>query len=894
MEENNLDNNPAPENPDAKKEYHVKAVSGLYENWFLDYASYVILERAVPAVDDGLKPVQRRILHSMKEMDDGRFNKVANVIGQTMQYHPHGDAAIGDAMVNLGQKDLLIETQGNWGDFRTGDSAAAPRYIEARLSKFALEVAFNKQTTKWQNSYDGRKKEPVVLPMKFPLLLAQGVEGIAVGLATKVMPHNFCELLQASVDYLKGKKFELYPDFLTGGLVDIANYNQGKKGGKIRVRARIEEFDKKTLFVKDVPYGVTTNQLIDSIIKANDSGKIKIKKVIDNTAKDVEVEIQLAPGVSPDKTIDALYAFTDCEVSISPNACVIVEDKPVFIGVDELLKLSTEKTKDLLRQELEIKRAELEEQWHYSSIEKIFIENRIYRDIEECESFEEVIDNIWKGMNKFKKLFRRELTENDILRLTEIKIKRISKYDSFKADEIMKGLEALLAQVNFDLENLRAYAIKYFENLLKKYGKGKERKTEIRTFDTIDSKTVAIANQKLYVNKAEGFVGIGLKKDEYICDCSDLDDIIVFKKDGKMIISKVQEKAFMGKDIIHVDVFRKNDERRIYNVIYLDGKSKVSYAKRFPVTGITRDKEYDLTQGSNGSRILYFTANPAGEAEVVSITLSPLSHARKLSFDFDFSELAIKGRGVQGNIVSKYLVKGIKLKSKGVSTLGGINLWYDAAIGRVNTQEHGNFLGNFTGNDLLIAFYKDGNYELTNTELSNHYEYEQLLHISKFKPERPISLVYFDAKAKVYYIKRFLIETQTLNKKFMCIPEEKGNFILLASDLKNPVVILSNGKGKSLTEEQINLSEFIDVKGWKSIGNKFATNELSNLELLPPDPTDEVDELVQTDEPETLVNEDLFTQEQERIKKLLEDDPESDEVKKPRPPKIDPDQPKLF
>ncbi len=894
MEENNLDNNPAPENLDAKKEYHVKAVTGLYENWFLDYASYVILERAVPAVDDGLKPVQRRILHSMKEMDDGRFNKVANVIGQTMQYHPHGDAAIGDAMVNLGQKDLLIETQGNWGDFRTGDSAAAPRYIEARLSKFALEVAFNKQTTKWQNSYDGRKKEPVVLPMKFPLLLAQGVEGIAVGLATKVMPHNFCELLQASIDYLKGKKFELYPDFLTGGLVDVANYNQGKKGGKIRVRARIEEFDKKTLFVKDVPYGVTTNQLIDSIIKANDSGKIKIKKVIDNTAKDVEVEIQLAPGVSPDKTIDALYAFTDCEVSISPNACVIVEDKPVFIGVEELLKLSTEKTKDLLRQELEIKRAELEEQWHYSSIEKIFIENRIYRDIEECESFEEVIDTIWKGMNKFKKLFRRELTEDDILRLTEIKIKRISKYDSFKADEIMKGIEALLAQVNFDLENLRAYAIKYFENLLKKYGKGKERKTEIRTFDTIDSKTVAIANQKLYVNKAEGFVGIGLKKDEYICDCSDLDDIIVFKKDGKMIISKVQEKAFMGKDIIHVDVFRKNDERRIYNVIYLDGKSKVSYAKRFPVTGITRDKEYDLTQGTNGSRILYFTANPAGEAEVVIITLSPLSHARKLSFDFNFSDLAIKGRGVQGNIVSKYLVKGIKLKSKGVSTLGGINLWYDAAIGRVNTQEHGNFLGNFTGNDLLIAFYKDGNYELTNTELSNHYEYEQLIHISKFKPERPISLVYFDAKAKVYYIKRFLIETQTLNKKFMCIPEEKGNFILLASDLKNPVVILSTGKGKNLSEEQINLAEFIDVKGWKSIGNKFATNELSNLELLPPDPTDEIDELVQADEPETLVNEDLFTQEQERIKKLLEDDPESDEVKKPRSPKIDPEQPKLF
>ncbi|OYU95301.1 MAG: DNA topoisomerase IV [Bacteroidetes bacterium B1(2017)] len=894
MEENiNDDNTPDELDPEQPKEYHVKAVNGLYENWFLDYASYVILERAVPAIEDGLKPVQRRILHSMKEMDDGRFNKVANVIGQTMQYHPHGDAAIGDAMVNLGQKDLLIETQGNWGDVRTGDSAAAPRYIEARLSKFALEVAFNKQTTLWQNSYDGRKKEPITLPMKFPLLLAQGVEGIAVGLATKVMPHNFCELLQASIDHLKGKSFELYPDFPTGGLVDAANYNQGKKGGKIRVRARIEEVDKKTLFIKDVPYGVTTIQLIDSVIKANDSGKIKIKKVIDNTAKDVEIEIQLAPGVSPDKTIDALYAFTDCEVSISPNACVIVDDKPVFLGVDELLRLSTEKTKDLLRQELEIKQAELEEQWHYSSIEKIFIEKRIYRDIEECESFEDVIDTIWKGMNKFKKLFRRELTENDILRLTEIKIKRISKYDSFKADEIMKGLEAQLQQVTYDLENLKAYAIKYFENLLKKYGKGKERKTEIKTFDTIDSKTVAIANQKLYVNRAEGFVGIGLKKDEYVCDCSDIDDIIVFRKDGKVAVSKVQEKAFIGKDIIHVDVFRKNDERRIYNLIYLDGKTKVSYAKRFPVTGITRDKEYDLSQGTPGSRILYFTANPSGEAEVVSITLSPLSHARKLSFDFDFSELAIKGRSVQGNIVSKYLVKGIKLKSKGISTLGGINLWYDDSIGRINTNEHGNFLGNFLGNDLIISIYKDGNYELTNFDVSNHYEYEQLLHISKFKPERPISVVYFDAKAKQYTIKRFLIETQTLNKKFMCIPEEKGNYILLATDYKNPEVILTTGKGKTLAEGQINLSQFIDVKGWKSIGNRFAGADLTKLELLPPDPQDEIDEQIQEVE-ETLVNEDLFTEEQEKIKKLLEDDPESNEVKKTKGPKIDPEQPKLF
>ncbi len=901
MEENNINETPESQKDGNGSEYHITQVSGLYQNWFLDYASYVILERAVPAIEDGLKPVQRRILHSMKEMDDGRFNKVANVIGQTMQYHPHGDAAIGDAMVNLGQKELLIETQGNWGDNRTGDSAAAPRYIEARLSKFALEVAFNKQTTLWQNSYDGRKKEPITLPMKFPLLLAQGVEGIAVGLATKVMPHNFCELLNASIDYLKGKKFELYPDFLTGGLVDVTNYNQGKKGGKIRVRAKIEEKDSKTLFIKDVPFGVTTNQLIDSIIKANDSGKIKIKKVIDNTAKEVEIEVQLTAGVSPDKTIDALYAFTDCEVSISPNACIIVDDKPMFVGVDELLKISTEKTKELLRQELEIKRKELEEQWHYSSIEKIFIEKRIYRDIEECESFEEVIDTIWKGMNKYKKLFRRELTEDDILRLTEIKIKRISKYDSFKADEIMRGLEAQLEEVKNNLENIKAYAIKYFENLLKKYGKGRERRTEIRTFDNIDSKQVAIANHKLYVNKAEGFVGFGLKKDDFVTECSDIDDIIVFRKDGKMVVSKVQEKAFMGKDIIHVDVFRKNDERRIYNMIYLDGKTKVSYAKRFPVTGITRDKEYDLTQGTNGSRILYFTANPSGEAEVVNITLSPLSHARKLSFDFDFSELAIKGRGVQGNIVSKYLVKGIKLKSKGISTLGGIDIWYDPAIGRLNVNQHGNFIGNFSGSDQIIAIDKEGNYELTNFDLSNHFVADQVLFISKFKPNRPIAVVYYDAKGKQFNIKRFLVETLTQNKKFMCIPEEKDNYILLATDYKNPVVILSTGKGKTLKEEQVYLNDAIEVKGWKAIGNKFCGNDLNQIELLPPDPQDEIEEQIQEsmEEGEEIpVNLDLFQQEEEKIKKLLSDEDDFEQpksnAKPPKPGNKDSDQPKLF
>jgi topoisomerase-4 subunit A len=884
------------ENKESRQEYHVIAVNGLYENWFLDYASYVILERAVPAIDDGLKPVQRRILHAMRDMDDGRFNKVANVIGQTMQYHPHGDAAIGDAMVNLGQKDLLIETQGNWGDVRTGDSAAAPRYIEARLSKFALEVAFNKQTTVWQNSYDGRKKEPVSLPMKFPLLLAQGVEGIAVGLATKVLPHNFIELLQASIDHLKGKKFELYPDFATCGLIDVSNYNQGKKGGKVRVRARIEESDKKTLLIKDVPYGVTTNQLIDSIIKANDSGKIKIKKVIDNTAKDVEVEIQLAPGVSPDKTIDALYAFTDCEVSISPNACVIVDNKPIFIGVEELLKLSTERTKELLRQELEIKMNELEASWHASSLEKIFIEKRIYRDIEECETFEDVIDTIWRGMNKFRKLFRRDLTEDDILKLTEIKIKRISKYDAFKADEYIKGLENQLEQVKNDLENLKQYAIRYFENLLKKYSKGKERKTEIKTFDNIDSKTVAIANQKLYVNRTEGFVGYGLKKDEFVVDCSDIDDIIVFRRDGKMLVSKVQEKAFMGKDIIHVDVFRKNDERRTYNLIYLDGKTKTSYAKRFPVTGITRDKEYDLTQGTANSRILYFSANPSGEAEIVAVTLSPLSHARKLSFDFDFSTLAIKGRGVQGNILSKYLVKTIKLKQKGISTLGGIDIWFDWAIGRLNVNEHGSYLGNFSGEDLILSIFKDGNYELTNFDLSNHFDYEQLLLIVKFRADRALSCIYFDGKAIQNYLKRFLIDSQTLNKKFLFISEEKGSYVVFVSDHKEPKIKVITGKGKAAQEEELVLSELIEVKGWKAIGNKFTTKDLVKIELLSTEEIEEITPIAEENEPN--LTEDLFKEEEEKIKKLLADDEDvfdkkSNSTKKPKPENPT-DQPKLF
>lgn len=889
--------------------HNVIPVTGLYENWFLDYASYVILERAVPAVEDGLKPVQRRIMHAMKEMDDGRFNKVANVIGQTMQYHPHGDAAIGDALVGLGQKDLLFETQGNWGDVRTGDSAAAPRYIEVRLSKFALEVSFNGQTTTWQSSYDGRKKEPVTLPMKFPLLVAQGVEGIAVGLATKILPHNFCEILRAAIDTVKGKQVELYPDFATGGMVDVSNYNRGAKGAKVRVRARIEELDKKTLVIRDIPFSTTTTSLIDSILKANDNGKIKIKKVIDNTAKDVEIQIQLAPGVSPDITMDALYAFTDCEISISPNACVIVGDRPQFLGVDDLLRLSVEYTRELLKQELLIRKGELEEQWHFSSLEKIFIEKRIYRDIEECETFEAVIDTIFKGVNKYRKQFRRDVTEDDVLKLTEIRIKRISKYDSFKADDLMLKIEAELTQVNADLNDLKPYQVKYYENLLKKYGKGRERKTEIKIFDTIQANQVAIANQKLYVNREEGFIGTGLKKDEYVCDCSDIDDIIVFKRNGKMQVSKVQDKLFVGKDILYVDVFRKNDERKVYNLIYMDGKTKISYAKRFNVMGITRDKEYDLTTGAPNSKILYFTANPNSEAELVEINLSPLSHARKLSFDFNFADLAIKGRGVLGNTISKYLLKGVKLKAKGVSTLGGRKIFYDDVLGRLNVDERGTFLGEFDTNDRILVIYKDGNYELTDFELSNHYEAEQVMFIHKFRPKRAISLVYYNEKDKFYFIKRFVIETLTINKKFALTPEGVKCKVVLATDRILPMVTVEKGLGKGKannTQEEMNLAEVIEVKGWKAIGNRFAGKEFVGINLLPPDPEveNEEDEKAEiTEEKDAqmhLLNEDVEAAERERIQKLLEDDEPlgSDKPKvKPKPnlpKKGDPEQPKLF
>jgi topoisomerase-4 subunit A len=808
-------------------------INDMYKSWFLDYASYVILERAVPAIEDGLKPVQRRILHAMKEMDDGRFNKVANIIGQTMQYHPHGDASIGDAIVNIGQRDLMIETQGNWGDVRTGDPAAAARYIEARLSKFALEVAFNAKTTNWQLSYDGRKNEPVTLPMKFPLLLAQGAEGIAVGLSTKILPHNFCEILDAAIKHLKNKKFELYPDFATAGMIDVSNYNDGARGGKVRVRARIEEVDKKSVAIKDVPYGVTTSQLVDSILKANDNGKIKIKSVVDNTAKDVELLVQLAPGVTTDQTIDALYAFTDCEISISPNACVIVDDKPHFLCASDLLKHSVAHTKSLLLKELEIKLGELEDDWHYSSLEKIFIEKRIYRDIEEQTTWEGVLDAIEKGLKPYIKNLRRQVTREDITRLTEIRIKRISKFDSFKADEHIKGLEADIAEVKFSIENLNDHAIKYYENLLKKYGKGRERKTEIRPFETIQIANVAIANTKLYVNYKEGFIGTSLKKDEFAFDCSDLDNIIVFRRNGTMTVTKVAEKNFIGKDIIYLAIFQKNDERMTYNMIYVDGKTGISYGKRFNVTSITRDKEYDLTKGNPNSKVHYFSANPNGEAEVITITLSPGSKARNKVFDYYFEELEIKGRSSQGNQVTKYPIKSIKFKEKGRSTLSALKIWYDDTVGRLNKDGSGMFLGRFEEGDRIISFYKDGSYELTDFELTNRYETDAIVLIEKFHPEKVVSAIYFDAKSANFYAKRFLVEAQTLKNKYIFIKEGEGNYLELVTTQPEPVVVLKTGKKKTeLIEEEVALYEKTDVTGWKTVGTRIAGNDLKEVSLV--------------------------------------------------------------
>lgn len=827
--------------------HDLATVRGMYQNYFLDYASYVILERAVPAIEDGLKPVQRRIMHAMKEMDDGRFNKVANVIGQTMQYHPHGDASIGDAMVNLGQKDLLIETQGNWGDVRTGDGAAAPRYIEARLSKFALDVVFNPDTTEWQLSYDGRKREPTTLPVKFPLLLAQGVEGIAVGLSTKIMPHNFCELCQASIAVLRGKEVQLLPDFSTGGLCDATHYNSGLRGAKIRLRATIEKVDKTLLIIRDIPYGSTTTALMESIVKASEANKIKIKKVVDNTAAVVEIQVQLPTGVSPDLTMDALYAFTDCEISISPNTCVIINDKPRFVGVEDVLRQSTKATVRLLERELEIRQEELWEKWHNASLEKIFIENRIYRRIEEAETWAQILETIDAGLRKFVRVdgekpktndqrvvLRRPVMEDDLTRLTEIRIKRISKFDGFKADEYLQKLTDELAEVADHLANLTRYAVAYFEGLLKKYGAGRERKTQLRTFDVVTAQKVAVANQKLYVNRQDGFVGFGLKKDEFVCDCSDLDDIIAIKRDGTFVVSRIAEKTFVGKDILHVGVYNKNDDRLVYNMVYVDGASGISFAKRFLVSGITRDKAYDLTKATKGTKTLYLTANPNSESEIVIIQLSDKAAARVKQFDFDFAELAIKGKGSMGNIVTKQLIKKITQKSRGDSTLGGRETFFDAVVGRLNTAGHGRYLGAFDTDETVLVVFRDGSYELTTPDPGNHYDVPNIVLLRKHDPETVLSAVYVDGETKTHYVKRFRVETSTLGKRFTFIAETKGSKLLAVTAYPEPLVEIKVQKDKKADKEteQIGLHEFIDVKGWKALGNKLNYYKVYALDLL--------------------------------------------------------------
>jgi len=856
LEENT---DPTPDQDGSANTDKIISLKGMYEDYFLDYASYVILERAVPYIDDGLKPVQRRILHALKGMDDGRFHKVANVIGQTMQYHPHGDASIGDALVQLGQKDLLIDPQGNWGDRRTGDRAAAPRYIEARLTKFALEVAFNAKTTDWQVSYDGRKKEPIALPMKFPLLLAQGAEGIAVGLSTKIMPHNFVELIKASIKILEGKNFSIYPDFSEGGMVDVSNYNKGKRGGKIKIRAKIEIRDKKTLAITQVP-NTNTSSLIDSIIKANDKGKIKIKKVIDNTAKDVEILVELAPGISPQVTMDALYAFTNCEASVSPNACVIVDDKPHFLTVDEILRISTENTKELLRKELEIQLAELLEKWHFASLERIFIENRVYREIEEAESWEAVIEIIGEELKKYVETpnvkctgkpqytLHRDITEEDIVRLTEIKIKRISKFNKFKADEIVASLEEEISETRNHLAHLTEYAIAYFEQLLVKYGKGKERRTLLTEFGTISATAVVANNCKLYINREEGFIGHSLKKDEFICECSDIDNVIVFLKNGKFAVSKIADKTFVGKDIIHANVWKKGDVRTTYNMVYLDGKSGKTFVKRFQVKSITRDKLYDLTKGAPRTKVLYFTANPNGEAEKINVQLSQSAKARKKLFDFDFADIDIKGRGSQGNTLTKYPVKKVVLGAEGKSTLGAQKIWMDEVSGRLNTEERGKYLGAFDTGNKILAIYKSGDYVLSDFELTNRFDTQTLMHIGIFHPDKVVSTMYYETEKKATYIKRFNIETLSLGQKFNFTGENTRNTLYYVTLADHPVVIYKIKNKEGTEEHEVDMVDFIDVKGWKSLGNKLTESKPISVKAIhqelpepQPDPESEIE-----------------------------------------------------
>ena len=814
-------------------------LSGMYQQWFLDYASYVILERAVPYVEDGLKPVQRRILHAMNMMDDGRYNKVANIIGQTMQYHPHGDASIGDALVQLGQKDLLIDAQGNWGNILTGDGAAAPRYIEARLSKFALDVVFNPKTTKWKLSYDGRNREPIALPVKFPLLLAQGVEGIAVGLACKILPHNFIELIDASISHLRGEDFVLYPDFPTGGSGDFARYNDGIRGSSIKVRAKIEKKDSKTLVVTEVPFGRTTSTLIESIIKANDKGKIKIRKIDDNTSDKVEILIHLIPGMSSDKTIDALFAFTDCEISISPNSATIRDDKPKFLGVSEILKINTDQTVALLKLELEIKRGELEEAWHFSSLEKIFIEERIYKDkeFEDSANMDEAIDHIDLRLTPWKPKLKREVTREDILRLMEIKMARILKFNTDKANDHLLAIEDEIEEINKNIKNIIPFTIAWYERLRAKYGKGRERKTEIRNFENIVASKVVVANEKLYIDRTEGFIGTSLKKAEYLCDCSDMDDVIVFRKDGTYIVSKVSEKAFIGKNILNVAIFKKNDNRTIYNVVYRDGKNGFIYMKRIAVTGVTRDKEYDLTQGTLGSRILYFSENPNGEAEVLRVTLKPKPRIKKLVFEVDFSELAIKGRASMGNILTKFEIHKIALKEKGVSTLGGRKIWFDEDVRRLNSDNRGMYLGEFSADDMILVIYKTGEYLICNFDLSNHFN-DGVLLIEKYNPNKTLSAVYFDAEQGYYYVKRFQIDDSVKEAGF--IGDFSGNKLISFTWAGHPQLELKfGGKNESREPEIVDVTEFIGVKSYKAKGKRLSMYEISTITELEPVISDE-------------------------------------------------------
>jgi len=816
-------------------------VTGMYQDWFLDYASYVILERAVPAIEDGFKPVQRRIMHSLKELDDGRYNKVANVVGNTMQYHPHGDASIGDAIVQIGQKDLLIDTQGNWGNILTGDDAAAPRYIEARLSKFALDVVFSPKVTEWQSSYDGRKKEPISLPVKFPLLLAQGTEGIAVGLSTKILPHNFIELIEASVAYLKGKSFELYPDFPTAGIMDVSGYNDGARGGRVRVRAKISQLDKSTLCITEIPFTTTTTSLIDSILKANEKGKIKIKKVDDNTAANVEILVHLPNGTSPDKTIDALYAFTACETAISPITCVIEDNKPHFLTVSEVLRRSTDRTVSLLKQELEIELSELEMQWHSASLEKIFIREEMYIDFKNYTDRESLYQYLYQRFEPFKKDLIREITDDDLAKLTQIPMIRITRFDSYKADENILKIEADIEEVKNHLANLIDYAISHFERLKKTYGKGRERKTEIRVFDTIEATKVVVRNTKLYVNRAEGFVGTGLRKDEYVGDCSDIDDVIVFTESGAMYVTKVSDKQYIEKNIIHVAVFKKDDKRTVYNMIYKDGQTGFSYIKRFNVTGITRDKKYELIPQHKESRVLYFTANPNGEAEVVTVNLRQLGTLRKLRWDIDFADTLIKGRGVKGNLVSKYAIKRIELKEKGVSTLKPRKIWFDDIVKRLNTEERGTLLGAFKGDDRMLLITKEGVVKTIIPELSLHFE-NNIAVMEKWVPEKPISVIYYDGEKERVFVKRFVVENE--NREELVITEHPKSQLLFVSADWRPMaeVVFTKEKGKEKENLIVNLEEFISVKGIKALGNQLTTDKVKTVNTLESLPYEEPQE----------------------------------------------------